>query len=786
MADELTELSRGLTDEDPAVREQSAMGLAELESPKAAPFLVHALDDDSEMVRMWGAYGLGMLRRKEDVAVLRGLLDQEDSPLVRLWATFGLVHSGDKARAPQLAAFLDEASLDVRNNAADAILSLEDGAAVRAALEKRLAAPDERGRVWAAGILHRLSHPGAFEHWRAALSHPKSRVDAAVVAPHLEDPEAAKHLLRLLAELGADELNGVVAEAADRPLADLLSAPLLDLGLEQLFELAAEDGAARADLLTVLARSPAVEPQVLEAISRFVSEQPPEQVGEDLAQLLAEQDPNEHALLLANVAEYAPKAVLGTLEELEPEARDALLDQLVSAVEGQDEEAYLLLPLVDLIKKSPYGAKLKGLSARAPAPRAEAEEGEEGDFTGEQLPGDPFGEEPDADVDVEQAPEEEEDGLEEDPFSGFEEDVDQEDLDNAPLFEDDGSAEDLGGELIEEDDMVPLAEALVAGEKLSAEDKAKVESFLKEIEATPEEFLEQVASEGLGLEEPPPEAFDVALRALTLSGMLRRYIIEQALKTKQVPPKEAAKELASLQRWMEDEGLVELLNPSELERYLRPLGEWTDEDRVEGSWTAEALAMLSWALGKGKLPSLDQQVELGSVVAGLPLYQSTTAFVEKAQLRPPEELEPQRELWELYQWRAEQELMARDALKGELDEEAVDPDALVEDLAHEGFDAKAAERKLGRNGMIAAALRFVGKQTAVRLEEDGLIKRVAGDFPFRGKAFEQIGDDELNRIFALAEERHRALQWLTIGGPWEDPPLEDEEDLPPEEEEEPA
>src|SRR5690348_15881271 len=124
MADDLTTLAKKLTSGDQAVREEAARALAEGADRRAAPYLLHALDDDSEQVRMWGAYGLGMMRRREDLPALKKALVEDGSALVRLWAAFGSVNLGEKTEAATLVSFLDEDSLDVRNNAADALLSL--------------------------------------------------------------------------------------------------------------------------------------------------------------------------------------------------------------------------------------------------------------------------------------------------------------------------------------------------------------------------------------------------------------------------------------------------------------------------------------------------------------------------------------------------------------------------------------------------------------------------------------------------------------------------------------
>src|SRR5688572_27291290 len=122
--EDFRDLEAGLADEDPEIREESAQALAESGDARAAPLLRKALDDESEGVRMWGAFGLGKLGTKEHLGVLKKIAQGDENALVRLWATFAVANGGEREQAGRLVQFLDDESLDVRNNAADALASL--------------------------------------------------------------------------------------------------------------------------------------------------------------------------------------------------------------------------------------------------------------------------------------------------------------------------------------------------------------------------------------------------------------------------------------------------------------------------------------------------------------------------------------------------------------------------------------------------------------------------------------------------------------------------------------
>lgn len=377
---DLKVLSEGLTDEDPQVREDCAQQLASLAHPEAAPFLRHALDDDEAQVRMWGAYGLGLLAREEDRAELARAAAQDESPLVRVWATFGRARLGDAEAVAQLVAFLDLPDLELKSNAADALLTLEDVSRARPLLEKRFAAPDERKRVWAAAVLHRLGHPEAFAAWREALVRPETRVDAAMVAPHLGTTGAARELVRVTAELTQEELEAPVPAANELPLAELLTTPLLELDLDALLQEAVEDGSLRADLLLLLLRGPSADPDVLAQLYELAGSLEPAALAQDVAGLLSEQAPEERPALLARLVDFAADAVIPAIAALTSEERGALIDAVADAAASPSEANAFHRPLLELLRQSPWAEQLADLPE---APWGEEPEDEAEDALGE-------------------------------------------------------------------------------------------------------------------------------------------------------------------------------------------------------------------------------------------------------------------------------------------------------------------------------------------------------------------------------------------------------------------
>ncbi|MBX5484958.1 MAG: DUF4272 domain-containing protein, partial [Myxococcaceae bacterium] len=260
----------------------------------------------------------------------------------------------------------------------------------------------------------------------------------------------------------------------------------------------------------------------------------------------------------------------------------------------------------------------------------------------------------------------------------------------------------------------------------------------------------------------------VASRMLALGAVLERAQIERDLAAKRIAPDKARAKVAALTKWLEDEGIMDVATSLEQDLLSAEPGDWLEED-LDLAWVAtDALAMLLWAAGQAPLPAVDQPATVDAVLGRLPLEKPTAGFIEQMAVKPSEELERHRDLWETYLWRCEQESSARLALAGEDVEFEFDVESILDELEKDGFDAKAAKSKGGQAGLTAEALRFLGRKAAAKLAATKLLTPVSGDFPFRGKALSALDDEDLQAATSMAHERHHALDWVLNGGEWDD------------------
>lgn len=752
MSEDLQALFAALASDDAQEREAAAQQLAELKEDAAAPYLQHALEDEAEGVRMWGAYGLSLLMRPQDTDVLARAAADEASPLVRLWATFGLAAQKDAAGAKALVEFLDSDDAEVRTNAADALTSLDDASQVRPALEARMKSKQPRAQAWAAGVLHALEHPTAFSAWQQALLNPDGRVDAALVAPFLQSQSAARALLRLLGELPTEELDSSVSEEGQDPLAELLSRPLPELGLESLIDEAQEDETVRAELLLVLIKGPPADPDVLSDIHEFAAELLPAQLGRDIAELLAEQDPEDHADMIARVATAVPDAVEATVAAMPAAARKAVFDTVASVMRKGEDRAFELLPLLDTLRTTRFADQFEDV----PDPIGLAEPDQDLTAPGVPTVGDEDGE-----------------GDSDDDFQL--EDLSAEQLAELESSGDEGleqSFGDLGGDAESElegsgDELTLLIERIVAGDELTSEEQAKAKAFLDELGMTAEEYVAQIHAEPGDDEAPPPTAMEVAQRALALGALLRRSELERKLADGEVQRPEAARNVQAIKKWLDEKMLLEILSPMEADLLDARTGDWTVDDREFVHTSADALAMLLWALGKTKALSAEEPAPAAALVKSLPILQDPRQFVDNATIKDHEEISRLSDLWETWAFRVQQEDQARAVLEDPETELPLDVDALIAELKTEGFDDRAASAK-GKGNRAAEAMRFLGRKAAQRLVDEKIItKLTAGDLGLKGKPVSQLDGPTLDALRALVNERARALSWITVGGSWE-------------------
>lgn len=261
----------------------------------------------------------------------------------------------------------------------------------------------------------------------------------------------------------------------------------------------------------------------------------------------------------------------------------------------------------------------------------------------------------------------------------------------------------------------------------------------------------------------PPEPAAVAQRALVIGGLLRRLALEERL----ARAKDAAarEELLRIQRWMEEEGLFATVGVTGLELLESEPGSWSEEDRQSISWNAEELHLLLWALKQGKLPPLEARVEAAPLLERLPLLKDPQPFLESAELRFGEEIEAQRDRWEVLLECARYESLARGiAADPSIAEGDPDLELLLESAEEVGFDRRGTAAKHGKARAAAEGLRHWSRHRVTQLQEEGLLPGKPGEgLVLQGKRLQELSDDALATLLALAHGRFQALEWLAAG-----------------------
>lgn len=102
----------------------------------------------------------------------------------------------------------------------------------------------------------------------------------------------------------------------------------------------------------------------------------------------------------------------------------------------------------------------------------------------------------------------------------------------------------------------------------------------------------------------PPSAERVAARALILSAVVCRAAIEG-----DAGNPEAEEFRGSVRDWVHRVGIAEEAEASEMALLETKLGGLAARQRIDGSWRAEGLVILAWALGKCELPVYDTGVD---------------------------------------------------------------------------------------------------------------------------------------------------------------------------------
>jgi hypothetical protein len=185
------------------------------------------------------------------------------------------------------------------------------------------------------------------------------------------------------------------------------------------------------------------------------------------------------------------------------------------------------------------------------------------------------------------------------------------------------------------------------------------------------------------------------------------------------------------------------LDVEEDERRLLQAGidQISPQQRIDASWLAESIACLLWALKIiPEVPSYDQEAS-HELVNALPAN-SIKDIIKQAHLRPQEEIKRQRNIAELWHWRAR-----------------------TRQLQEEGHLFQLPGGYTIEQVIELAALKGA--------ENADLPHPIGSDFPAMGKPYRDLSFEEFAILTSIAQERHKALNWLcgfSSSGRWADTP----------------
>jgi hypothetical protein len=167
-------------------------------------------------------------------------------------------------------------------------------------------------------------------------------------------------------------------------------------------------------------------------------------------------------------------------------------------------------------------------------------------------------------------------------------------------------------------------------------------------------------------------------------------------------------------------------------------GEMPEQSFLDCFWSAEGLGVLLWALGKEEMRPWDASFPpQGDLLTNGGLYQDPAVFAAEARLRPASELDSMRTIAEIWNWRARTERLIR-----------------------------------GGKTRAQYDLRAISTDSANRGYGEGLLPPpINDDFPVYGVGYRDVDERQQIELASIAQERHRALNWLCgYGESWDNTP----------------
>src|SRR5215467_7327552 len=146
-------------------------------------------------------------------------------------------------------------------------------------------------------------------------------------------------------------------------------------------------------------------------------------------------------------------------------------------------------------------------------------------------------------------------------------------------------------------------------------------------------MIDERASEE-DIEWTPPSPERVANRALVLCAVVCRTGSES-----DAGNSEAESFRLEIVRWLDRLALVGEVEPAEIDLINKPLGALERKEKINASWRAEGLAVLSWALGKYELPPYDELSDAPSAGEAIGFLQDRIdTVVVRAHLRSQDQI----------------------------------------------------------------------------------------------------------------------------------------------------
>jgi len=249
----------------------------------------------------------------------------------------------------------------------------------------------------------------------------------------------------------------------------------------------------------------------------------------------------------------------------------------------------------------------------------------------------------------------------------------------------------------------------------------------------PDEILEDQDEIDVELRSPA----EVRTRILILSAVLRRLTLENATAAEGSDP---TAEAFDEREWLREIGLTSELTPEDAVLLNSPLGTLAPEAIIEASWRGEALSALAWAIDIVDLPPFDTVSDPARVIDAVPRpWDEIHGWLGDRTLISESDVVHEREIAEIWHWRATTEVLRRSGSVGEKQ----DYEEAIRDVASEALDA----------GLVPA------------LRD--------GDFSVHGRSIKDLSGDNLDELVAVSRQRLQALNWLCgFGASWEDVPLD--------------